>query len=144
GPQGMAIDPLWRLARLQPQLRIDPDYVGWLRKCIGVFVVAAAAAAGGGGWLTLRSTDIIIAARKQVLPEVFATAQTSLRNWTARIARDPCKNALCRTNRIAALKAFLRQSGLFPRTTTLAKSLHEIITALHYITATDGKLLAAA
>ena len=50
---------------------------------------------------------------------------------------------LCGTNRIAALNVFLLQSGLFPRT-KLDKSLHEIVAALRYITATDSELLAAA
>lgn len=86
--------------------------------------------------------DIIIAARKQVLPSVFAAAQASLSTWTVRVGRRPCANALCVTNRIAALNVFLLQSGLFPRT-RLNKSLHEIVTALYYITATDSELLVA-
>ncbi|KAL2259213.1 hypothetical protein VTK26DRAFT_7183 [Humicola hyalothermophila] len=90
-----------------------------------------------------RVVGIILAARRQILPQLFATAQQLLRNWTVRIGNRPCENIHCVTNRIAALNVFLLQSGLFPRT-RLDKSLLELVLALKHITATDAELAAAA
>ena len=89
-------------------------------------------------------TDIILATRRQILPELFTTAQQSLSSWIARIGSRPCENIHCSTNRIAALNAFLLQSGLFPRTRLDDKSIHEIVSALKYITATANELVTAA
>jgi hypothetical protein len=88
-------------------------------------------------------TDAILAAREQVVQKVFTTAQESLCNWTMRIGRRPCDNITCNTNRIAGLNVFLLWSGLYPRT-KLNRSLHEIVSALQYITATDAELVAVA
>ncbi|KAK4150602.1 hypothetical protein C8A00DRAFT_36809 [Chaetomidium leptoderma] len=90
-----------------------------------------------------RVVDCILAAREQVFQEAFVTAQKSLCSWTIRIGRRPCDNITCNTNRIAALNVFLLWSGLFPRT-KLNVSLHEIVSALQYITATDAELMAIA
>jgi hypothetical protein len=88
-------------------------------------------------------TDAILAAREQVVQKVFTTAQESLCNWTMRIGRRPCENITCNTNRIAGLNVFLLWCGLYPRT-KLNRSLHEIVSALQYITATDAELVAVA
>lgn len=76
-----------------------------------------------------------------MLQHVFATAQESLCGWTTRIGRRPCDNITCNTHRIAALNVFLLWSGLYPRT-KLTRSLHEIVSALQFITATNAELMA--
>lgn len=88
-------------------------------------------------------TGAILATREQVIQQVFMTAQKFLCNWTTRIGRRTCDNLTCNTNRIAALNVFLLWSGLYPRT-KLNRSLHEIVSALQYITATDAELMAVA
>jgi hypothetical protein len=88
-------------------------------------------------------TDAILAAREHVLQKVFMTAQESLYNWTTHIGRRPCDNITCNTNRIAGLNVFLFWSGLYPRA-KLNRSLHEIVSAVQYTTATDAELMAVA
>src|SRR5690554_6155524 len=88
-------------------------------------------------------TDAILDAREKVVQQLFMTAQESLCSWTMRIGRRPCDNITCNTNRIAGLNVFLLWSGLYPRT-KLNRSLHGIVSALQYITATDAELMAVA
>ena len=81
--------------------------------------------------------------RRELVERVYETAQRALCDWTVRIGRRPCENLGCNTNRIAGLNAFLLASGLYPRG-KMVVSLHELVSALQYVTATDAELMTVA
>ncbi|KAK4126481.1 hypothetical protein N657DRAFT_689000 [Parathielavia appendiculata] len=87
--------------------------------------------------------DAILAARGQILENLSAAAQKSVRSWITRIGRHPCDNMMCNTNRLEALITVLRWLGLFPRA-NVDTPLHELVTVLQFTTASDAELMAAA
>ncbi|KAK4098347.1 hypothetical protein N658DRAFT_544486 [Parathielavia hyrcaniae] len=87
--------------------------------------------------------DAILAARRKVVENLFAAAHKTLGAWMTRIGHHPCADMLCNTNRLEALIFVLRWLGLFPRG-DIDMSLHELVTALQFTTATNAELMAAA